>query len=444
MMTYVEKTLERVQLRNKGDVLFLQAVRELLSCLEPVLREHPQFHEANVLERLCEPQRQVVFQVPWVTDAGKVVVNRGFRVGFNNTLGPYKGGLRFHPDVDVDVIKFLAFEQVFKNSLTGLRLGGGKGGADFDPRGRSEMEVMRFCQSFMNTLFHYIGPQVDIPAGDIGVGAREVGYLFGHYKTLSAAFSPGAITGKDPIIAGSLIRKEATGYGCVYFAQNMLERLGEDLRGKTCVVSGAGNVAIYAMEKLEHVGAKTIACSDCDGAVYDPQGINVQSLKLVKEVNRACLSTYCDLHPQAVYTPGVSVWSVPCQAAFPCATQNELKRQDAIELVKNGCKLVCEGANMPCTPEAIEYFEAHGVAYAPGKASNAGGVAVSGLEMQQNATQQAWSSEAVDAQLQGIMQSIHHNCLLQAQRYGSPNNYVKGANIAGFLRVAQALLCYGV
>lgn len=444
MIPYIKNTLERVEQRNPGETVFLQAVKEMVSSLDVVLGEHPEFEEANVLERLCEPERQISFQVPWVCDKGSVHVNRGFRTGFNSTLGPYKGGLRFHPSVDTSVIKFLAFEQIFKNSLTGMRIGGGKGGSDFDPKGRSNGEIMRFCQSFMNTLFRYLGPHTDIPAGDIGVGAREIGYLFGQYKKLAGAFTPGVLTGKDPMIAGSPGRKEATGYGCVYFADAMLRRMNDSLQGKTCLVSGSGNVALYAIEKLQHLGAKPVACSDSKGAIYDPGGLNLETLKHIKEVERGRLSSYKETHPHAVYNAEATLWNLPCDLAFPCATQNELTGKDALELVKNNCQLVCEGANMPCTPEAIAVFEEHRIAFAPGKAANAGGVAVSALEMQQNAVQDVWSTDMIDTKLKAIMNNIHDNCLRQAERYGSPHHYAKGANIAGFLRVAQAVLLCGI
>ena len=444
MIPYVEKTLEIVRRRNHSEPVFLQAVEEVLCTLDPVISEHPEIEQYNLLERICEPERQLLFRVVWENDEGEVQVTRGFRTNFNSSLGPYKGGLRFHPTVNMGVIKFLAFEQVFKNSLTGLQIGGGKGGAEFSPRGRSEREIMRFCQAFMTGLYRHIGEQTDIPAGDIGVGEREIGFLFGQYKRLTNRYELGVLTGKGAAFGGSLGRKEATGFGCVYFAHEMLARQKNDLEGKTCVVSGSGNVAIYAIKKLHDLGARVVACSDSDGYIYDSAGIDFDALRMIKEVERERIKKYVEVVPSAVYHRKGNIWEVPCAVAFPCATQNELNAEQAKELVKNGCCLVCEGANMPTTPEAVAVFRAAGVLFGPGKAANAGGVAVSALEMQQNASWGTWSFEEVDKRLHGIMSKIHGTCVHYAERYSTGDDYVSGANIGGFLRVAQAMISHGV
>lgn len=444
MHPYIQQVYEDVSKRNQGEATFLQAVREVLETLAPVIDENPDFVKYNVLGRVCEPDRQAIFRVTWTDDQGHVRVNRGFRIGFNNAVGPYKGGLRFHPTVDIGVLKFLAFEQIFKNSLTGLVIGGGKGGSDFDPKGKSEGEIMRFCQSFMTELFRYIGDHTDVPAGDIGVGGREIGYMYGQYKRLTQRFEPGVITGKGVEWGGSLARKEATGYGCVYFAQEMLHAKGDSLKGKTAVVSGSGNVALYAIQKLQQLGAKVVACSDSDGVIYDKDGLQLDTLIQLKEVERKRLTEYLNKHPNAEYKAKANIWDIACDAAFPCATQNELNERDAKMLVKNGCKLVSEGANMPTTAEGVHVFLDSNVLFGPGKAANAGGVAVSGLEMQQNASWTKWSFADVDSRLHEIMKGIHSNCLKTAAQYNQPGNYVVGANICGFLKVAKSMVSYGV
>ncbi|HCR36705.1 MAG TPA: NADP-specific glutamate dehydrogenase [Opitutae bacterium] len=444
MHPYIKKTLEVVAARNHSEAIFLQAVHEVLETLEPIVNEHPEIEKFNLLERMCEPERQTIFRVTWQGDDGKVHVNRGFRVAFNGALGPYKGGLRFHPTVIPGVIKFLAFEQVFKNSLTGLQIGGGKGGSDFDPHGRSDAEIMRFCQSFMSELYHIIGDRTDVPAGDIGVGAREIGFLFGQYKRLTKRHDLSVLTGKGVDWGGSLVRKEATGYGCVYFAEDMLATRQEGFKGKTCIVSGSGNVAIYAMEKLKQLGAKVVACSDSSGYIYDKNGIDLDLIKELKEIKRERVSAYVDKYPSAEFKPKANIWEVPCDAAFPCATQNEIDEASAKMLVKNGCQLVSEGANMPTTPEGIRVFQDGGLLYGPGKAANAGGVAVSALEMQQNVGWARWSFEEVDEKLRTIMRDIHTSCLSHAERYGKKGDYVMGANVAGFIRVAKAVTAYGL
>lgn len=416
----------------------------VLASLEPLLARMPELASEGVLERLLEPERVLLFQVPWRADDGSVIVNRGYRVQFNSALGPYKGGLRFHPEVDLDLFLSLAFEQVLKNSLTGLRLGGAKGGSDFEPRGRSDAEVARFCASFMTELHRHIGAEVDVPAGDIGVGAREIGYLFGAYKRLVGRFEPGALTGKDPAWGGSLVRREATGYGLVYFVREMLGERGEQLTGRRAVVSGAGKVAIYAMEKLEELGARVVACSDRGGALVDAGGIDVETVKRIKEVERGGLERYLEVRPRARYLRGATVWAQPCDLALPCATQAELDARDARRLIANGVRLVAEGANLPCSPDAIAAFRSAGVAFGPGKAANAGGVATSGLEMQQDAAQQAWPFEDVDARLQAIMANIHRRCSEAAERVDRPGDLAAGANLAGFERVARAMLDLGV
>lgn len=444
MNLYIEKVIDSVSNKNANEPVFLQAVSEVLGSLGPVLEEYPIFEEQNILERLCEPERQIMFRVVWQDDAKKIHVNRGFRINFNSTLGPFKGGLRFHPTVNPSIVKFLAFEQIFKNSLTGLQIGGGKGGADFDPKGKSDNEIMRFCQSFMTELFRHIGINTDIPAGDIGVGEREIGYLFGYYKRLTNRFDLGVLTGKGETLGGSMARKQATGFGCVYFAEDMIQRKGDSLKGKTCIVSGSGNVALYAIKKLQELGAKVVACSDSGGYVYDKDGLDFDLLHEIKEVKRERLSTYKEVRPKALYKAGAKVWEVPCQMAFPCATQNEINRENAEALVKNGCILVCEGANMPVEKNAVHYFQENDVIFGPGKAANAGGVAVSALEMQQNASWERWTFEEVDNRLKIIMKQIHANCVEHATKFGDSYNYVMGANIAGFLRVAKGMVAYGI
>lgn len=440
----VESVYKEVVRRNPGEVEFHQAVHEVLSSLVLVLERYPDLRHDRILERLCEPERQIIFRVTWEDDRGQVHVNRGFRVEFNSALGPYKGGLRFHPSVYLGIIKFLGFEQIFKNALTGLGMGGAKGGSDFDPKGRSDREVMRFCQSFMTELYRHIGEHTDVPAGDIGVGTREIGYLFGQYKRLTNRYEAGVLTGKGVDWGGSLVRTEATGYGLVYFVEEMLKMRGESLEGKTCVVSGAGNVAIYTIEKVHQLGGKVVACSDSDGVVFDEQGIDVPLLKQLKEVERRRLKDYTQYRPQAKYTPKGNIWKIPCDVAFPCATQNEISGEDAANLVRNGCRVVAEGANMPTTPEGVKIFLEAGVLYAPGKAANAGGVATSGLEMSQNASREQWDFETVDQKLRKIMQNIHDQVYTTAEAFGVPGNYVHGANIAGFLRVARAMLAMGL
>jgi glutamate dehydrogenase (NADP+) len=440
----IEQIIEDVIRRNRGETEFHQAVREVVESLEPVLRKHPQYAEHKIIERICEPERQIIFRVPWQDDRGEVHINRGFRVGFNSALGPYKGGLRFHPSVYLGIVKFLGFEQVFKNAITGMPIGGAKGGADFDPKGRSDNEVMRFCQSFMTELYRHLGEFTDVPAGDIGVGTREIGYLFGQYKRITNRYESGVLTGKSPHWGGALVRREATGYGLVYFVEEMLKARGQSLEGKTCVVSGAGNVAIYAIQKLQQLGAKVVACSDSESAVYDPAGIDLQLLSQLKEVERKRLRHYVEQRPSAKCVEGGKVWNIPCQVALPCATQNELHEEDARTLVKNGCIVVGEGANMPTTPGAIRLLSEAGVAFGPGKAANAGGVATSALEMQQNASRDAWTFEYTERRLQEIMSRIHQDCHHAAEEFGSPGNYVLGANIVGFRRVAEAMLAFGV
>ena len=444
MNAQVDKVYEQVVARNRGEVEFHQAVREVLDSLTPALEGHPEYTENGLLERLVEPERQIVFRVPWVDDAGNVQVNRGFRIEFNSALGPYKGGLRFHPSVNIGIIKFLGFEQIFKNALTGQGIGGGKGGSDFDPHGKSDAEVMRFCQSFMTELSRHIGPNTDVPAGDIGVGGREIGYLFGQYKRLRNRYDAGVLTGKGLGFGGSLARTEATGYGTVLFAQSMLGTKGDSLEGKTVAVSGSGNVAIYAVEKLQALGGKAVTISDSSGYVVDEAGIDLDLLKQVKEVERGRVADYAARRPGARVAPGGSVWQVPCDVALPCATQNELDGDAAAILVKNGCGVVAEGANMPSTPEAIEVFQKAGILYAPGKAANAGGVATSALEMEQNASRTRWDFETANAKLTDIMADIHDSCVETAERYGQPGNYVLGANVTGFTRVADVMIAHGI
>lgn len=449
-MSYVQRVMNNLQDRYAYEPVFLQAVQEVLQSLQAVLDRNPQYERNKILERIVEPERTISFRVQWVDDSGQVQVNKGFRVQYSSAIGPYKGGLRFHPSVNQGILKFLGFEQIFKNSLTGLAIGGGKGGADFDPKGKSDMEIMRFCQAFMNELFHHIGATIDVPAGDIGVGGREIGYLYGQYKRITRSYE-GVLTGKNLLFGGSLARTEATGYGAVYFAQSMLDARGKSLEDRTCAVSGAGNVAIYCCEKLYQVGAKPVTVSDSRGMIHDPEGIKVDVLKQVKEVERESLSRYAELVPSAVYTPVSSypegrnaVWSVPCFAAFPCATQNELNLEDAKTLLANGCHCVAEGANMPSTLDAMHAFLDAGICYGPAKAANAGGVATSQLEMAQNASMQSWSFEAVDNKLRQIMNNIYISAAETAAEYGAPGNLVVGANIAGFRKVANAMIAQGV
>ncbi len=442
--TRLEHIFQQVVRRNQGELEFHQAVKEVIETLGPVLEKHPEYAEHKIIERICEPERQIIFRVPWQDDKGEVQINRGFRVGFNSALGPYKGGLRFHPSVSLGTIKFLGFEQTFKNALSGMPIGGAKGGADFDPKGKSDGEVMRFCQSFMTELYRHIGEFTDVPAGDIGVGGREIGYLFGQYKRITNRYESGVLTGKSPSWGGALVRREATGYGAVFFAEEMLKARGESIEGKTCVVSGSGNVAIYAIEKLHQLGAKVVACSDSNGVIYDRNGIDLELLKHIKEVKRQRVSEYVKTHAQAEYIENGNVWDVPCQLAFPCATQNELDEASAKVLVANGLIALSEGANMPVTPGGIKVLQTAGVSYAPGKAANAGGVATSALEMQQNASRDAWSFEYTEERLHKIMCNIHRDCYETAKEYGQPGNYVVGANIAGFRRVAEAMVAFGI
>ena len=441
-MSYVSEQLEKVIQKNPGEPEFHQAVTEVLHSLEVVIEKNPQYQKEGLLERLLEPERQIMFRVPWVDDNGNVQVNRGFRVQFNSAIGPYKGGLRFHPSVNLGIIKFLGFEQIFKNSLTGLPIGGGKGGSDFDPKGKSDREVMAFCQSFMTELYRHIGPDTDVPAGDIGVGAREIGYLFGQYKRIRNAYE-GVLTGKGLTYGGSLARKEATGYGLLYFTDAMLKKNGLDMAGKVVAISGAGNVAIYACEKAQQLGAKVVTMSDSTGWIYDAEGIDLNAIKEIKEVKRARLTEYKNYRPNAEYHEGKGVWSVKCDIALPCATQNELLIDDAKALVANGVIAVAEGANMPTSIEATEYLQKNNVLFAPGKASNAGGVATSALEMTQNSMRLSWSFEEVDQKLQGIMVNIFNQASDAAEKYGFPKNYVVGANIAGFLKVADSMIAEG-
>ena len=443
-MSYVDEILERVAKENPGQPEFLQAVTEVLESLRPVVDRNEEVYRRDaILERLTTPERSILFRVPWIDDSGKVHVNNGYRVQFNSAIGPYKGGLRFHPSVNLGVIKFLGFEQVLKNSLTGLPIGGGKGGSDFDPKGKSDREVMAFCQSFMTELYRHIGPDTDVPAGDIGVGGREIGYLYGYYKRICNRYE-GVLTGKGLTFGGSKARTEATGYGLLYLTEEMLRCNGHTLSGKTIAVSGAGNVATYAIEKAEQLGAKVVTCSDSTGWIYDPEGIDVALLKDVKEVRRARLTEYAKARPSAVYHEGRGVWTVKCDIALPCATQNELHLEDAQALVANGVIAVAEGANMPTTLDATKYFQDHNVLFCPGKASNAGGVATSALEMSQNSERLSWTFEEVDAKLKGIMVNIFHNLDDAAKEYGMAGNYVAGANIAGFLKVVNAMLAQGI
>ena len=442
-MSYVDNVIEQVKAKNAEQPEFIQAVTEVLQSLEPVIEAHPEYEEAALLERIVEPERVIMFRVPWVDDNGKVQVNRGFRVQFNSAIGPYKGGLRLHPSVNLGIIKFLGFEQIFKNSLTTLPMGGGKGGCDFDPKGKSDMEVMRFCQAFMTELFRHIGADTDVPAGDIGTGAREIGYMFGQYKKIKNVFE-GVLTGKGLSFGGSLARTEATGYGLVYLVEEYLKCNGDSFDGKTVCISGSGNVAIYATQKAQQLGAKVVTVSDSTGWVYDPAGIDVALLKQVKEVERGRLTEYAARREGVEYHEGRGVWVTPCDIALPCATQNEVHMEDVENLVKNGCKILAEGANMPTTLEATESVQEHGIVFFPGKAANAGGVATSGLEMSQNSERLSWTFEEVDAKLKGIMVSIFHAIDDAAKRYGHEGNYVMGANIAGFEKVANAMMAQGI
>uniref|UniRef100_UPI00384EFFE8 NADP-specific glutamate dehydrogenase n=1 Tax=Aeromicrobium duanguangcaii TaxID=2968086 RepID=UPI00384EFFE8 len=438
------KVYDEVLHRNPGETEFHQAVHEVLESLGPVVTKHPAYTDAAIIRRLCEPERQIIFRVPWVDDQGHVQISRGFRVEFNSALGPYKGGLRFHPSVYLGIVKFLGFEQIFKNSLTGMPIGGGKGGSDFDPKGRSDGEIMRFCQAFMTELYRHIGENTDVPAGDIGVGGREIGFLFGQYKRITNRYESGVLTGKGITWGGSLVRTEATGYGTVFFAGEILRTRGDSFDGKRVVVSGSGNVATYAIEKLQQLGATVVACSDSSGYVVDEKGIDLDLLKEIKEVRRARISEYADARDGARFVNDSSIWNVPCDIALPCATQNELDEADAKTLARHGCTIVAEGANMPCTPEAIRLFADAGIVFAPGKAANAGGVATSALEMQQNASRDRWSFEYTEDRLAETMRGIHHRCLETADEYAAPGNYVAGANIAGFTQVADAMLALGV
>jgi len=440
----VESIYQEVLKRNPGEVEFHQAVREVLESLGPVLVKHPEYAERKIIERICEPERQIIFRVPWQDDKGQVHINRGFRVEFNSALGPYKGGLRFHPSVYLGIIKFLGFEQIFKNSLTGLPIGGGKGGSDFDPKGKSDDEIMRFCQSFMTELYRHLGEHTDVPAGDIGVGGREIGYMFGQYKRITNRYEAGVLTGKGLQYGGSLVRTEATGYGATFFVHEMLKVRGESFGGNTCTVSGSGNVAIYTIEKIHQLGGKCVACSDSNGVIFDEKGIDVELVKQLKEVQRRRIKDYVEHYKHAKYIPGGNIWDIPCQVAMPSATQNEINGKDAETLVKNGCIAVGEGANMPTTPEGIKVFLDAKIAYGPGKAANAGGVATSALEMQQNACRDSWTFEYTEKKLEEIMSNIHSLCYDISGEYGAPGNYVIGANIAGFIKVADAMVAHGL
>ena len=441
---HLSAVLETVERRSQGEPEFMQAVREVLDTLAPVLDEHPEFVEGGILERLVEPERQIVFRVPWVDDSGQVQVNRGYRVQFNSALGPFKGGLRFHPSVNLSVVKFLGFEQIFKNALTSQRIGGGKGGSDFDPHGKSDAEVMRFCQAFMSELVHYIGEHTDVPAGDIGVGAREIGYLFGQYRRITKRYEAGVLTGKGKGWGGAEVRTEATGYGAVFFAEEMLQRVGDGVASRRAVVSGSGNVAIYAIEKVQQLGGRAITASDSSGYVVDEGGIDIELLKQIKTVERARISEYAERRPGAHFVSGGNVWDVQAELAIPCATQNELSEASARNLIKGGVRAVAEGANMPATPEAIELFQEAGVLFAPGKAANAGGVATSALEMSQNAARSRWDFDKSENRLHEIMRDVHDMTYAASERYGKPGDYVLGANSAGFVTVAQAMLEQGV
>ena len=440
----VEQVIKDVEVKNPGQSEFHQTIEEVLTSLIPVLEKNPAYVDAKILDRLVEPERQIMFRVPWVDDKGEIQVNRGFRVQFNSAIGPYKGGLRFHPSVNLSIIKFLGFEQIFKNSLTGLPIGGGKGGSDFDPKGKSDREIMRFCQSFMTELYRHIGPDTDVPAGDIGVGGREIGYLYGQYKRIRNANNQGVLTGKGLTFGGSLARTEATGYGLVYFVEEMLKEAGKTIKGKRVVVSGSGNVAIYAVQKAQSLGAKVVAMSDSNGYIVDEEGIDVELIQQIKEVERKRIKEYVDRRQCAKYFEGKGIWNIKADVVLPCATQNDINLDDAKKIVENGTFAVGEGANMPCTNEAVEYFLEKGVLLAPAKAANAGGVATSALEMTQNSMRLSWSFEEVDEKLHGIMVNIFKNTRDAAKEYGFEGNYLVGANIAGFIKVADAMMAQGI
>ncbi len=443
MNKHIAEVLEKVKKRNSSEPEFLQAVEEVLVSLEPVIEQNPEWVESNILERITEPERQIMFKVSWIDDAGKVNVNRGFRVQFNGAIGPYKGGLRFHPSVYLGIIKFLGFEQIFKNALSGLPIGGGKGGSDFDPKGKSDGEIMRFCEAFMTELYRHIGPDVDVPAGDIGVGAREIGYMYGHYRRIRGAFENGVLTGKGLTYGGSLVRKEATGYGLVYFVDAMLKHNKETMKDKTVIISGSGNVAIYACEKVQQLGGKVVTVSDSSGYIYDENGINVEDVKRIKEVERKRISEYVKTNPSAKFVEGKKPWEVKCDIALPCATQNDIDVEDAKMMVANGLYLLGEGANMPTTNEAIKYLLEQNVLVGPAKAANAGGVSTSALEMSQNSMRYSWTAEEVDAKLFNIMNNIHDNAAAASEKYGYGYNLVAGANLAGFEKVATAMHAQG-
>lgn len=440
----LQPILEEVIRRNPAEAEFHQAVQEVLESLGPVVTRHPEYTDGEVIRRLCEPERQIIFRVPWTDDAGRVQLNRGFRVQFSSALGPFKGGLRFHPSVYLGIVKFLGFEQIFKNALTGLPIGGAKGGSDFDPKGRSDAEVMRFCQSFMTEMYRHIGEHTDVPAGDAGVGRREIGYLFGQYKRITDRYESGVLTGKGLTWGGSQVRTEATGYGTVFFVDEMLRHSGDSFEGKRVLVSGSGNVAIYAIEKVQELGGRVIACSDSDGFIVDEAGIDLDLIKEIKQERRGRISEYTDQRPGARFVAGEGIWDIPCDIALPCATQNELRGADASALLRGGCRIVAEGANMPTTPDAIRLLVDGGVRFAPGKAVNAGGVATSALEMQQNASRDSWAFDYTEERLAEIMRALHDRCLETADEYGAPGDYVAGANIAGFTRVADAMLALGL
>jgi glutamate dehydrogenase (NADP+) len=440
----LESIFQGVLKRNPGEVEFHQAVREVLESLGPVLVKHKEYADRKIIERICEPERQIIFRVPWQDEKNQVQINRGFRVEFNSALGPYKGGIRFHPSVYLGIIKFLGFEQIFKNSLTGMPIGGGKGGSDFDPKGKSDDEIMRFCQSFMTELYRHLGEHTDVPAGDIGVGGREIGYMFGQYKRITNRYEAGVLTGKGIQWGGSLVRTEATGYGATYFVNEMLKARNDSIEGKSCIVSGSGNVAIYTIEKIHQLGGKVVACSDSNGVIYDKKGIDVGLVKQLKEVQRRRIKDYAEHYRHAEYLPGGNIWEIPCQVAMPSATQNEINGKDAETLVKNGCIAIGEGANMPTTPEGVRVFLDAKICYGPGKAANAGGVATSALEMQQNASRDSWDFDYTEKKLENIMIRIHRVCAETAEEYGAPGNYVVGANIAGFIKVADAMVAHGL